>query len=113
MITSTYTIAFNFPVEDSRLVVPLTADVNVHHSEIFYVISNFRTGSDRKTSVLPDITIKKKNGRWVHLDSEKESHLSAEVGKHIEAVEMESELNSKKYCKGESVPKATTNETTS
>jgi hypothetical protein len=87
MITSTYTIAFNFQVEDSSLIVPLTAEVEVHHSETFYLIKNFKSTSRREQSVLPDIAIKKEDGQWVHIDSEKESHLSSQVGKCIERLE--------------------------
>jgi len=87
MITSTYSIALDFQVDNSKLIIPLTADVEVHRSEIHYVIKNFKARSDRNGSVLPDITIKKKNGRWVHMDSEQESHLSIQVGKSIEAIE--------------------------
>jgi len=90
MITSTYSIAFNFQVEDSKLIVPLMAEVEVHHSETYYVIKNIKVGAGRKGSVLPDLTIKNKNGRWVHLDSEKESLLSIRIGKSIEAFEIES-----------------------
>jgi len=60
MITSTYSIALNYQVDNSKLVIPLTADVEVHHSEIRYVIKNFKAGPDRKGSVLPDITIRGK-----------------------------------------------------
>ena len=87
MITSTYSIAFEYQLEDSNLIVPLTADVEVHHSETYYIVKNFKTRSHRQASVLPDLIIGKKNGRWVHLDSEKESHLSIQVGKSIEAIE--------------------------
>jgi hypothetical protein len=87
MITTTYSIAFNFQVDNTHLIMPLTADVQVHHSEIYYVIKNFKADPARKGSVLPDIVIKKKNGRWVHFDSEKESHLSNQVGKSIDAIE--------------------------
>ena len=87
MITSTYSIALNFQVDNSKLIISLTADVEVHHSESHYIIKNFKAEPERKGSVLPDIIIKKKNGRWVHLDSEKESQLSIQVGKGIEAIE--------------------------
>jgi hypothetical protein len=94
MITFTYSIAFHFQVEDSKLIVPLIAEVEVHHSETFYVIKNIRTGRDRQGSILPDLTIKRKNGRWVHIDSEKESLLSIQVGKSIECRENETDRKS-------------------
>jgi hypothetical protein len=89
MIISTYSIAFNLQVGDSNMVVPLTADVEVHHSETHYVIKNIKAGSHRRESVLPDLKIKKVNGLWVHIDSEKESHLSRQVGNSIERLENE------------------------
>jgi hypothetical protein len=87
MITSTYSIAFDFRVDNSKLIVPLTAEVEVHHSETYYVVKNIKTEAAGKRSVLPDLTVKKENGRWVHLDSEQESHLSIQVGKSIEAIQ--------------------------
>lgn len=91
MIISTYNITFDFQVGDSKLVVPLTAEVELHYSATYYVIKKIRTGSGRKETVLPDFTIKKKNGLWVHVDSEKETDLSMQIGKVIERHENESE----------------------
>ncbi len=89
MITSTYSIAFNFPMDDSRLIVPLTAEVEEHNSKRYYVIKNFKAGSHPQPSLLPNLFLKKKNGRWVHLDSGEVSHLSNVVGKSIELLENE------------------------
>ena len=44
MISSTFTIAFNFRVENTDLLVPLLADVEIHHSDTYYLIKNFRAG---------------------------------------------------------------------
>ncbi len=71
MGNSTFKIAFEFPVEHSTLVVHLTAEVAMHRSNTFYLVSNFKVG------------------RWVHIDSGKESALSEYAGKAID--EMESE----------------------
>ena len=90
MITSTYSIAFNLRVGDSHLVVPLTADVEIHHSDTYYVIKNIKAGSHRREPVLPDLKIKKVNGLWVHIDSERESQLSRQVGNSIDRLENES-----------------------
>jgi hypothetical protein len=90
MITSTFPIAFNFQVDDSKLIVPLIAEVEIHHSQTYYIIKNIRKRTGRTGSILPDLTIKKKNGLWVHTDSEKESFLSVRVGKSIEGREKES-----------------------
>jgi hypothetical protein len=87
MINRTYTIAFNFRLDQSNLTIPLTVDIEEHHSETFYVIKNFRTKSQKERSILPDVRIKKVNGMWVHCDSGKETTLSIEVGQAIDKYE--------------------------
>jgi hypothetical protein len=87
MITAAYSIAFDYQLEGSKLIVPLTAEVEKHHSAPHYLIKNFKAGSSIQTSILPDLTIKKKKGRWVHVDSGKESQLSTLIGKCIERLE--------------------------
>jgi hypothetical protein len=87
MITSAYSIAFDFPLESSHLSISVTADVEVHHSVTHYIVKNFRTGLKHDHSVLPDITIKKLNG---HTDSEKETRLSSVVGNAIDHSEIAS-----------------------
>jgi hypothetical protein len=87
MINRTYNIAFNFRLDNSNLTIPLIADIEVHHSEIFYVVKNFRTPSQKERSILPDVRIKKVNGMWVHCDSSKETTLSMEVGEAIDRYE--------------------------
>jgi hypothetical protein len=84
MITSSYSIAFEFPLESSNHSIAVTADVDVHHSATYYAVKNFRTSSNPSKQVLPDITIKKFRGRWVHTDSEKATHLSTIVGNAID-----------------------------
>jgi hypothetical protein len=88
MITSSYSIAFDFPLESGNQSIAVTADVDVHHSVTYYIVKNFRTASTLGRQVLPDITIKKLGGRWVHIDSEKESHLSVMVGDAIDHAEV-------------------------
>jgi len=87
MINRNYSIAFNFRLDHSNFTIPLTADIEVHHSETFYVIKNFRTQSQKEKSVLPDVWLKKMNGIWVHCDSSKETTLSMEVGEAIDRYE--------------------------
>jgi hypothetical protein len=91
MITSSYSIAFDFPLESSNFTISVIADVEILHSETHYVIRNFRAGPNYDRSVLPDITIKKLDGRWVHIDSEKESRLSITVGNTIDNCQIASE----------------------
>jgi hypothetical protein len=87
MINNNYSIAFNFRLDNSNLTVPLTADIEVHHSDTFYIVKNFRTKTQKERSVLPDVRIKKANGVWVHCDSGKETTLSMEVGDAIDRYE--------------------------
>ena len=87
MIKNNYSIAFNFRLDHSNLTVPLTADIEVHHSETYYIVKNFRTKTQKERSVLPDVRIKKANGMWVHCDSGKETTLSMEVGDAIDKYE--------------------------
>ncbi len=60
MITTTYGIAFNFPVDGSTLIVPLTADVEVHHSEIYYIVKNFKTARGKRTLFCRTSLLRKK-----------------------------------------------------
>ena len=83
----TYSIAFTFRLDNSNLIIPITADIEVHHSDTYYVIKNFRTQSHQKRSILPDVSIKKVNGVWVHCDSGKETTISMEVGTAIDKYE--------------------------
>jgi hypothetical protein len=65
----------------------LLADVEWHHSNPHYVIDNFRTASDQEGPLLPTLKIKRKKGKWVHLDTERESQLSEAVGLAIDLFE--------------------------
>lgn len=86
MSTVTYTVRFNFLVDAARLNVILEADVEEHHSDTYYVISNFRIPGHGNRPALPPIKICNKNGDWVHTDSGQTTDLSTAVGKAIEAL---------------------------
>ncbi len=75
MITNSYVIAFDLSLERANIVVPLVADVALHHSQPYYIVSNFRKENHQEV-VMPKLEIMRKYGSWVHRDSEKESHLS-------------------------------------
>ncbi len=75
MITAHHEIEFMFSLDEARLVIQLSADVEVHHSDLFYVVKNIRP-KGRAIELLPEIAIKKIRSRWVHVDSEKESSLA-------------------------------------
>ena len=84
MISAAFSIRFDFLVEAASAKILLEADVQEHHSEIFYKVSNFRiTGQGR--SILPEINIRKEGSQWVHVDSGKATDLSIAVGQAIDA----------------------------
>ncbi len=82
-----HSIAFDFLLDNSRVKIELSADVDLHHSQHYYVIRNLKMSRQVQGPVLPDILIKRANGRWVHLESGKETDLSAAVGKAIDEYE--------------------------
>ena len=81
----TYTVRFEFPVDAARLNVILEADVQEHHSDTYYVVSNFRIPGHGNRPALPSIKIRRQNDVWVHTDSGQATDLSAAVGRAIEA----------------------------
>ena len=85
MSTVTYSIRFEFPVDAARLNVILEADVQEHHSETYYVVSNFRMPGHGNRPTLPPIKIRQEKESWVHTDSGQATDLSSAVGKAIEA----------------------------
>lgn len=87
MQVDSYTIAFNFLADDGRLKVHLLADVELHHSQPYYIIRNFKTTGRAISSGLPEIRLKRSGGRWVHTDSGKVSDLGTAIGQAIEAYE--------------------------
>lgn len=96
-----FEIKFDFPVALSDLKISLTATVEIHHSEPYYVIHDFYFADSERSnwshSVLPKQEIKriKRNGSfvWVHKDSLKESELSLAIGKGIERKMTDQELD--------------------
>jgi len=85
MSKKTYSLAFSYAVEGGRLKVDLTADVEEHHSDIWYIVKNFRIRSSGKLTQLPEVQLIKVKGSWVHRDSRKESELSRVIGAAIDA----------------------------
>ncbi|HEV2353943.1 MAG TPA: hypothetical protein VGR89_06860 [Puia sp.] len=82
MNASPFFVEFEFSADQGRLKVHLTADVEIHHSDVYYVVKNFRTASHEH--LLPDVRIKKLQGKWVHTDSEKGTAISEAVGQAID-----------------------------
>ena len=85
MITAVFNIRFEFPVDAAHLSVALEADVKEHHSDTYYKVTNFRIPGHVGRPLLPEITIRKEQGIWVHTDSGKATNLSAAAGAAIEA----------------------------
>jgi len=85
MISANFQIRFDFLVDTERLNITLEADVQEHHSDTYYIIGNFRIPGHGSQNILPEITIRKEKGLWVHTDSHKASELSKAAGKAIEA----------------------------
>ena len=78
------TIQFNFSLDKGPLEVLLEADVQHDDMGVFYRVKNFRMPANSSISILPEIQIKKTDGRWVHSDSGWQTELSKAVGLAID-----------------------------
>jgi hypothetical protein len=87
VISAIFSVRFTFSADAAQLKIQLEADVQKHHTDSFYEITNFHVPGHRDHHVLPSISIRKVKGRWVHVDSGKSSDLSEAVGKAIENAE--------------------------
>jgi hypothetical protein len=85
MITEKFSIEFPFQVENGALIISIRADVEPDPIIGSYHVSNFRLCSSPNKNVLPDVHLKRLDERWVHVDSEKETYLSTQAGKAIDA----------------------------
>lgn len=81
MVQFAYTIEFTLPIDLSHIIVHLKADVEIDLKS-HYTITNIRT--TKHEGVLPTVVLKRKNEKWVHIDTEKESNLSKSIGLSIE-----------------------------
>lgn len=96
-----FEIKFDFPVAESDLKVSLKATAELHHSDPYFLVSNFYLENYNSIrdhySILPDQEIKRiKRGQskvWVHRDSERESLLSLEIGAAIEKMFTSDEID--------------------
>lgn len=87
MLSSSFSVEFDFAADQGQFRIRLAADVEKHQSKLYYVVKNFRFRRQTSGSILPDIRIRKVENRWVHTDSEKSSDLSEAVGRVIDAHE--------------------------
>ena len=91
-----FEIRFEFPLAHSDLTVSLRAAVTVHHSEVYYVVDDFRFAGEnyrqRELSLLPAQEIQKVKRDdteiWVHKESQRESQLSIAMGRAIEKADI-------------------------
>jgi hypothetical protein len=79
-----YDIYFDYFLERSGYAVRLQACVEREDSELSYLVRNIRPIHRTQGSIIPDVRLKRKNGYWVHIDSEKETDLSIAIGKAID-----------------------------
>jgi hypothetical protein len=87
-----FKIKFDFPVADSKLRISINATAELHHSEPYYVVTDFHLEKEKnpamQPSIFPDQEIKQikldASGVWVHKDSGRESLLSLAIGEGIE-----------------------------
>ena len=93
MQVASYNIAFDFLSDNGRLKVHLLADVELHHSQPYYIVRNFKTIGREVSSGLPEVRLRRINGLWVHTDSGKVSDLSTAIGQAIDAYEQSQRTN--------------------
>lgn len=77
------TIQFTFTLDQGQLNVLLEAEI-IPCPHGFYIAKSFHVPGHRQTAILPEITIKKVDGHWVHKDSGWQTTLSEAVGQAIE-----------------------------
>jgi len=87
MVTANYHIRFDFVMETTQFSFKLEADVQVHHSDTYYMVSNICIAGRTGGAILPPMSIRKESGVWVHIDSHRSSGLSLAAGNAIDAVE--------------------------
>lgn len=78
-----YTVSFTFDVHDHSLQFPLKADVQLAASGV-YMVTNIRGQHQEEGSLLPPIRLRKVEGRWIFVDMENSSRLSAAIGAAID-----------------------------
>jgi hypothetical protein len=84
MTTPACRIAFEYRLDNFGLVVSVTAMVQKHNFPTDYVVKDIRIGASQQKSVLSDMIIRKINGKWVHRDSGKATHVSVAVIRAID-----------------------------
>jgi len=94
-VNQPFEIRFDFPLANSDMNVSLRARAELHHSDPYYVVDDFRFAQGRRKknnpsslSLLPkqEIILAEYGAskQWVHRDSGRPSLLSISMGKAIE-----------------------------
>ena len=99
-MNQSFTIKFEFALDDSDLIISVIATAELHHSDPYYVVDDFHltsaTPANNDLSIIPVQEIKQitkgSSQVWVHKDSGRESTLSTAIGKAIEDVLKDQEL---------------------
>jgi len=95
-----FPITFDFALDDSKIIIVLTAIVELNEEEGYYTVHSFHSllpdahpSVSHTLSLLPDQQIKpimfQSERLWVHRDSERESQLSRIIGKAIDTLVQE------------------------
>jgi len=82
MPTTAFRVEFDFALEEIPRTIHLTASVELHDPESYYLITDIMGCSNKV--VLPNQYIQKMGNEWVHTDSQKPSNLSLIIGKAID-----------------------------
>jgi hypothetical protein len=85
MIKKSFIVYFEFPYPSKNGHLDMSADIEQHHSQTYYVVDNFRiVPRNSDGPVLPSISIRKLGDAWLHTETNKETQLSRIVGEAID-----------------------------
>jgi hypothetical protein len=87
MTRKKFAITFDYQLENSSVTLPLIAVVELYQVKPYYLVNGISVLNRPGGSVLPDMKIRRLEGKWVHRDSDKESTLSAIAGAAIDEYE--------------------------
>jgi hypothetical protein len=78
-----FTILFEYEIIPTSLCVRLIAEIEMTGSHTC-IASNIRRESTLETPLLPRMELTKREDKWVHADSGKESNIGAAIGEAID-----------------------------
>lgn len=88
-MNNSFKLEFEIELDGMTKCIPIQADAEFFPSEEYFLIKGFRvSGHNNSSDIIPAVTIKRlaveEGNTWVHIDSDKESHLSKAIGSAIE-----------------------------